>query len=177
MRLAELGSAAQAAVPALQYDDDRWVRGESAAALAEIAGPDAIPALIRAVNTDDDPEVATAAASALPRIGPSAIPALVEALPSGGCIAGQGLAEIGSTAVPALLAVLRIPPIRGHRMARIGATCAVKSLAPDTTATVQALMAAMEDSDPGVRWHVLDVLRVLENNRVLALPTLLVGPR
>jgi HEAT repeat protein len=144
-------------------------------ALGDKAEP-AIPYLIRVGlrYPGASGEPTSAAEAALVKLGPVAVPALVEALKEEGQSPGSRpavvLGRIGpgaAKAVPDLIELLRNrrAPLRQDAAWVLGQTGAAEAAGP-------ALVAALEDPEPGVRIEAARALGVLGRDRESALPVL-----
>jgi len=119
--LADIGQPAVKELILALTNQDVWVRGCAAAALAKVKDPAAIPALIAAMK-DPDSEVRWWSLHAVMDSGdPRCVDALVAMLgdedPGSQWDACQGLVRVGPPAVPALLAALKQAKGWGRRSA------------------------------------------------------------
>jgi HEAT repeat protein len=148
----------RAGVPVLARllsDPDAGVRWKAAEALGALGGDEAVPPLVAALS-DTDEEVRGQAAAALAARGDQVAGILIDALERreywfGAVEALRGMQE---KAVPALLAAME----RKNRWVRIGAAMILGERGDERG--VDALLAALSDSDPDVVEAAREILSV-----------------
>jgi HEAT repeat protein len=143
-------------------DPDPNMRIQAAHLLGENRDPRAIGPLAELL-ADNDASVRVRAVEALGRIGPAAVEHLVKALGDPDTrvrqLTTKVLGQIGEARVVApLLDALRDPRLSSQAafaLTKMGATA------------VEALVAALRDRDPNVRWHAARILGHIGDRRAL----------
>jgi HEAT repeat protein len=142
------------------------------------AGPEDVPALVKALG-DEDPHVRAEAAGDLGLIGPPAAeagPRLLElaekdADPRVRAAAARALAGIdpkNDKAVSLLVEALKDKAARGRQ----SAAESLGDLGPGARSAVAALVAAVKDPDPAVSWAAVDALGLIGPDAAEAVPAL-----
>jgi hypothetical protein len=162
-----MGGTARVAVPVLKNlvdSDDVFERRAAVIALARIEGEDALPTLVRAMNSkrDDDQMVPMAAVTSLEQLGSSssrAISTLVSAFSNESDplreAASNALVRIGSAAVPALIAALK----NGDLYQRAWSVQTLSRIKPLSNDATDALTLALNDKSEIVRTEAADALK------------------
>ncbi len=167
----QIGALGNAALPFLKpwlQSAERDRRWWAARALAAIGTPEAITALIAALD-DPDPDVRACAVVGLAGLrAPEAVDALVARLSDPSAyvarLAADALARIGTPAVPALIAALE----KGDVAARAGAARALWAIRPEEA--IPALCAALDDPSALVAYYAEDALEQMGVGMVFFAP-------
>jgi len=149
------GGAGVPALSRLLADPDAGVRWKAAEALGAVGGDEAVAPLVAALG-DADEEVRGQVAAALAARGEPAVGALIDALGQHDYWFGavEALRRMQEKAEPALLAALE----RKNRWVRIGAAMILGERGDERG--VNALLAALSDSDPDVVEAAREILSV-----------------
>lgn len=124
---------------------------------------------------DEEPEVRSAAASALHAIGPAAsrsIPALIAAIAEPSTQAGWALASMGEMAIQPLVAAFTSPLV-GIRVGAAEALTFWWSLQPDAPEHIEAvstLVKALDHRDPDISFRAAVALRRIGTAARRAIP-------
>jgi HEAT repeat protein len=170
----------EAQVRSLKHPDPR-VRRAAASALAPAGEAVGVQALAESLK-DPDPGVRAEAARALGQSGPAAAPAvptLVAALADeSDAVRGQAARALGAiTREPAVPADLAVPALlqgaKGWADAPMPDVGLIDVLARMGPSAGPSLVAGLQDSDAGVRWHAAAALMRLGHAASAAAPALL----
>ena len=162
-RLARMGSAAEAALPALlqtTVDSDPYVRGHSALALWKIEkGADVAVPVLCDLLTDSDPQVRGLAAYVLGSIGRSAhsaLPVLHAAARDSDPLArvhvNEALATIDPTCEPAIDALIEALHSKDTEVQTLAAYALANVASADPDRVLRELIAALRGNDANLRW-------------------------
>ena len=174
-----LGTIGPAAVPALTKaltDSDFPARTMAAGASWEksVRGRSAIPALIKQLLAEREPDVREAVVEALGKMGPAAVAPLAELLNAQAASVRnapfESLAKIGPAAVPPLVLALEDIKVRAN------AAWALSEIGPGAMAAFPALAKSLKDEDANVRFLALHALLQIGPPRLPVLRELFEDP-